>query len=162
MILSIGCTSSNQTTITNFEECAAASYPVMESYPEQCRDAKGNLFVQIIDNPNEIPIPVTNVNNQAFNQSIVLKLNQTVGFTDGLTVSLKEINDSRCPADVQCIWAGELSALFSATNGKLNSTQEVRLGTVNNKSAVVQGYSFILKDTAESSVTIRVSPPNLK
>lgn len=34
--------------ITNFEECAAAGNPVMESYPRQCRDAEGNLFVEVI------------------------------------------------------------------------------------------------------------------
>jgi len=32
-------------SITNFEECAAAGYPVMESYPEQCRTPDGRLFV---------------------------------------------------------------------------------------------------------------------
>ena len=35
-------------TIDSFEECAAAGYPVMESYPRQCRDAEGNLFVEEI------------------------------------------------------------------------------------------------------------------
>lgn len=40
--------------ITNFEECAKAGFPVMESYPAQCRSATGELFVQVID----APIPV--------------------------------------------------------------------------------------------------------
>jgi len=34
--------------ISNFEECAAAGFPVMESYPRQCRDSEGTLFVEII------------------------------------------------------------------------------------------------------------------
>jgi len=34
---------------TNFEECAAAGYPVMESYPRQC-SAYGDIFVEVIDN----------------------------------------------------------------------------------------------------------------
>ncbi len=34
-------------TIDSFEECAAAEFPVMESYPRQCRDAEGNLFVEV-------------------------------------------------------------------------------------------------------------------
>jgi len=33
-------------TIDGFEECIAAGNPVMESYPRQCRDAVGNLFVE--------------------------------------------------------------------------------------------------------------------
>ena len=32
--------------ITNFEECAAAGNPIMESYPEQCRTPDGRLFVR--------------------------------------------------------------------------------------------------------------------
>ena len=34
-----------QPKITNFEECAAAGNPVMESYPEQCM-ADGKVFVR--------------------------------------------------------------------------------------------------------------------
>ena len=32
-------------SITNFDECAAAGYPIMESYPEQCRTPDGRTFV---------------------------------------------------------------------------------------------------------------------
>lgn len=35
--------------IRNFEDCAAAGYPVAESYPEQCRTPDGRLFVRVID-----------------------------------------------------------------------------------------------------------------
>ena len=31
--------------ITNFEECAAAGNPIMESHPEQCRTKDGRTFV---------------------------------------------------------------------------------------------------------------------
>jgi len=34
--------------ITNFEECAAAGNPVMESYPRQCA-ADGETFVEIVE-----------------------------------------------------------------------------------------------------------------
>lgn len=33
---------------TNFEECVAAGYPVMESYPRQCRTPSGQNFVETI------------------------------------------------------------------------------------------------------------------
>lgn len=33
-------------TVNSFEECAAAGYPVMESYPPQCRTPDGRVFVQ--------------------------------------------------------------------------------------------------------------------
>jgi hypothetical protein len=35
--------------IDSFEECAAAGYPVMESYPAQCRTPDGRHFVQDVE-----------------------------------------------------------------------------------------------------------------
>lgn len=35
-------------TITSFEECKAAGYPIMESFPEQCRTPDGKLFVNTV------------------------------------------------------------------------------------------------------------------
>jgi len=32
--------------ITNFQQCAAAGYPVMQSYPPQCTLPNGRFFVQ--------------------------------------------------------------------------------------------------------------------
>ncbi len=41
-------------SISNFEECAAAGNPVMESYPRQCR-ANGQLFVEQVGAGGTIP-----------------------------------------------------------------------------------------------------------
>ncbi|HYC83255.1 MAG TPA: hypothetical protein VEB60_01760 [Candidatus Paceibacterota bacterium] len=41
-------TNVEETSITSFAECAAAGYPIMESYPEQCRTPDGRLFVNEI------------------------------------------------------------------------------------------------------------------
>lgn len=41
--------------ITSFEECAAAGFAIMESYPRQCRTDDGELFVEEIDDAN-LPI----------------------------------------------------------------------------------------------------------
>jgi len=43
-----------QPVITNFEECAAAGNPIMESYPEQCRTSDGRLFVREVP-PIQLP-----------------------------------------------------------------------------------------------------------
>ena len=40
---------SKKDLITNFEECANAGNPVMESYPRQCRTEDGTHFVEIIN-----------------------------------------------------------------------------------------------------------------
>ncbi|HLD64319.1 MAG TPA: Gmad2 immunoglobulin-like domain-containing protein [Candidatus Peribacteraceae bacterium] len=39
----VACLSS---TIDSFEDCVAAGYPIMESYPEQCRTPDGRTFVR--------------------------------------------------------------------------------------------------------------------
>lgn len=42
-------------SIASFEECRAAGYPIMESYPEQCRTPDGRLFVKEAQTPIENP-----------------------------------------------------------------------------------------------------------
>jgi hypothetical protein len=48
--------------ITTFQECADAGYPVMESYPRQCRTPKGESFTEEIGNELELTdlIQITN------------------------------------------------------------------------------------------------------
>ena len=41
--------------ITTFEQCAAAGYPIMESYPEQCQTPDGRMFVRTITPAKEVP-----------------------------------------------------------------------------------------------------------
>ncbi len=146
-----------QPLVTNFEECKNAGYPIMESYPEQCRDGNGNLFVRVIkDEIIDVPVPVSN--DKEFNKPVALKINEQVTFSGNLSVSLKEINDSRCKSGVQCIWAGELSAVFSVLFPVVNLAQETRLGTTNNKSVTMHGYTFTLQNADENTATIIVSP----
>ena len=90
-----------------------------------------------------------------FGKSITMLINDKIIFPDTLSLTLKEINDSRCRPGVQCIWQGELSALFDANiNGSL---EEIHLGTVNNKKVILKGYTFSLESAAENNMTIDVS-----
>ena len=34
--------------ITNFDECVKAGYPIMESYPAQCRTSTGDVFTELV------------------------------------------------------------------------------------------------------------------
>jgi len=60
--------------ITNFEQCIAAGNPAMESYPRQCRDAEGNMFVENIGNGLSLrdsiqvtdPLPNARVSDTSF------------------------------------------------------------------------------------------------
>lgn len=90
-----------------------------------------------------------------FNTPITMRVNEKVIFSDSLSLTLQEINDSRCKPGVQCIWQGELSAVFSANiNGSL---KEIRLGTVNNTKVSFKNYIFSLENATETSATIIVS-----
>jgi hypothetical protein len=93
-----------------------------------------------------------------FDSETTLKSGETIQFTDGLHVTLKEINDSRCKPGVQCIWAGELAPVLSVTGGDLGmGVKEVYLGTVKSKSVTVSGYAFLLINATTTEATIRVS-----
>lgn len=49
----------NQSTrVSNFESCVAAGYPVMESFPAQCRTADGRIFVQEVE-PTQADVVVS-------------------------------------------------------------------------------------------------------
>lgn len=41
----------------NFTQCAAAGYPIMESYPRRCRIPNGATFVEPVSNPISAPSP---------------------------------------------------------------------------------------------------------
>lgn len=43
------------TSISSFEECVRSGYPVMESFPRQCRTKDGRLFVEQLD---KLPVPI--------------------------------------------------------------------------------------------------------
>ncbi len=54
-------TTKPSTTISSFEECVAAGYPVMESYPRQCR-AGDQSFTEIINTEANIRVSEPSVN----------------------------------------------------------------------------------------------------
>jgi hypothetical protein len=49
-----------------------------------------------------------------------------LGRPGSVEATLTELNDSRCPSDVVCIWAGTIDATLALTDG--STTQTVRLG----------------------------------
>lgn len=105
--------------------------------------------------------PVNPVDNTAqFNQKVSLSVNDSVSFSDGLTMVLKKIDDSRCPEGVQCIWAGELDGTLAVSGGKITKNQEIHLGTMTNKSITLDGYTFSVKDATATNMSILVDYKN--
>jgi len=92
-----------------------------------------------------------------FATPIELAIGQTITFEDGLQATLAEINDSRCPADVQCIWAGELSPLIEFSGGILDEAFETRLGLDSVPMQNFGIYTVNLVEVSETTATISVS-----
>lgn len=122
----------------------------------------GTLIVNN-DNPSGLPehdkevrIPVRFGGSvPAFDTPLTLRVGDKTILPHGLSLELKEINDSRCKPNVQCIWAGELSFLFSVSSG--GSSEELRLGTATKKSVTLMGHTFTLQSGTTEVATVVVA-----
>lgn len=108
-----------------------------------------------VTDPVRTPKPSSSVK---FDTSLTFNTKQSLTFADGLKITLVAINDSRCPAGAQCIWAGELAPEFNVTGGSFGMKVEtVSLGTVRNASTTIGAYTFTLIKATEGTATISVS-----
>ena len=109
--------------INNFEECVSAGYPVMESYPRQCKVPDSRIFIEDIGNelekldlirvdnprPNQViesPLYITGVARGFwfFEADFPVKLFDDNGFFLGMT-----------PAQASADWMTEDFVVFEAT-----------------------------------------------
>ncbi len=129
----------------------------------------GTLVLQN-DNPSgnpatakEVRIPVQFSDYRAipsaeFEKAVTMHVNDSVILPDGLIVNVTGINDSRCKPGMVCVWQGELSAAITLTDGVLPTPSEnVRLGTVNNKSVSADVYTVTLEKATPDSATIIIT-----
>jgi hypothetical protein len=59
----------------------------------------------------------TITHSHEFDQDVTIGVGDTATFDDGLSFSLVRItSDSRCPKGAECIWAGEVVAVFTAND----------------------------------------------
>lgn len=150
LLVGAGCFQSTA-GIDSFAECAAAGYPIMESYPRQCR-AGGKTYVEVIAVPPSPPP------SEEQSDTVTLQKSQSATLSGGLKVTLTDINDSRCKKDVVCVWAGELAAVLSVElEGKESPAVELTLGETTKPSGSAYGRTFTLKAITETSATISVS-----
>ena len=107
--------------------------------------------------PAPVPTPKPSSSGK-FDTPLTFSTKQSLTFVDGLKITLVVINDSRCPAGAQCIWAGELAPEFNVTGGSFGMKVEtVSLGTVRNASTTIGAYTFTLVNATEGTATISVS-----
>ncbi len=94
----------------------------------------------------------------AFGDSIMFAPGKKIVLADGMNVALENINDSRCKPNVVCVWAGELSPLFSVSGGSVGDTaKQIQLGTSTAKQVATNGYVFTLNDATDTSATITIT-----
>lgn len=115
-----------------------------------------------INTPTPLPTqttPTTPIKNDSpqFGKAVTLQMDKKITFSDGLAVALTHIDDSRCPAKVQCIWAGELSAVLEVSGGTIKYPGEVHVSTVTNKTIKVEDYTVSLTSATTKTATIIVT-----
>lgn len=95
--------------------------------------------------------------NSSFSQDVNLSIKDQVEFPDGLVVTLVEINDSRCPSGVMCVWAGELAATLEISGGKVGViTKSIQISTVRNNQVILNGYQIDIVKATKSDVIFTV------
>src|SRR5256885_11855957 len=92
--------------------------------------------------------PVVGVKSPALNQSLDLKVGQTVSVQGTpLKVSFQSVaDDSRCPEDVTCVWAGNAKVVLRVSKGRQPATTINLNSGLNPKHISYQGYDIKLAD----------------
>jgi hypothetical protein len=85
---------------------------------------------------------------QTFPKNITLSISNSYTFPNGAILTLKQINDSRCAIDVQCIWAGNVIAKLNIKEGTGNESFELKYPIDNNETSVYKykEYKILISD----------------
>lgn len=86
-------------------------------------------------------------------QEINFKIGETI-YSSNNSMSLKviEVNDSRCPSDVTCVWEGEAKVKFNFEN---NNSNEFILSTLFPKSDTIDNYIIRLIDVTPYPISTK-------
>lgn len=76
---------------------------------------------------------------QTFPKNVTLSISNSYTFSDGAILTIKQINDSRCATDVQCIWAGNIVVGLNIQKGINKEAFELKY-LVNNNEVSVYKY----------------------
>ena len=91
-------------------------------------------------------------------ERVSVKINETVAAKGGIRIKFAElIDDSRCPTDTNCIWAGNAKIKIRVTRNGRSKELELNTG-LDPKDVVFAGYSFRLVGlTPEPRSNIRIN-----
>jgi hypothetical protein len=121
------------------------------SIPEQTHAVPDVL--REVENPRG-----TGTKTGSYAETLELRVGESALFADGLSIGLLRIEDSRCPKDAVCVWAGELAAVLSATGGGFGAGQvQIRLGELTGAERTSGSYIFSLKKNSTDGVSFIVT-----
>lgn len=81
-----------------------------------------------------------------FDREFSLHMNELYASSDGqYTIKINDINDSRCPQGVQCVWEGEVVIKGEWTDNKDKSTFEVH-SVIKDQDKQPEGFIIQIKD----------------
>jgi hypothetical protein len=118
LIWSLPGDSDQPANVTDFHSCLEAGYPIMESYPAQCRTPDGRLFVEDLSEQPEVVID-TPTTGQVVSSPLTVsgKAKGTCFFEANLPITLKDTNGTtlaQVGAQAQGEWMTEDYVNFSA------------------------------------------------
>lgn len=73
---------------------------------------------------------------QTFPKNTTLSISNSYTFPDGAILTIKQINDSRCATDVQCVWAGNVIVKLNIKKGNSGEDFELKYPVNNNENSV--------------------------
>jgi hypothetical protein len=103
---------------------------------------------------------ISNVFGQTAREVKLSANKQTVDAGSKLTFKLIKVEDSRCPTDVDCIWAGNAVVKFSIAKGKSAAKIFELDSAETSKKITFEGYEIALKDLSPIRKTTDTSPIN--
>ena len=98
--------------------------------------------------------PTEKSSTSTFALPVTYILGETHTYTDGLTVTLKVMNDSRCVPNEACITTFKQAPEFIITNGVASSTEKIILGFARTTSVKTTSYEYTLVNSADTEATI--------
>jgi hypothetical protein len=103
---------------------------------------------------------ILNVFGQSAKEVKLSSNKQTVDSGSKLTFKLIKVEDTRCPADVNCVWSGNAIVKLSIAKGK-SAAKMFELNTaLEPKIISYQGYEITLKDLSPTRKSTDTSPIN--
>lgn len=136
----------DEPVVTDFASCVAAGYPILESYPEQCKTPSGAIF---INNPNPVatttdqstpvennsPVRYVNVSeNELVTSPLIVRGEATAGwyFEASFPVKLLDANGkvlAQAPATTTDDWT-DMNGFHPFTSSALTFTTTTATGTL--------------------------------